>query len=139
MRPVSHILFSPLVGYVGFLATGSFMVALCAAVTTVAMDLDHLVDFFLFSPRPVALNRFLEPGNANTWKRLVFALHGYELMLFLTVISHLTGNAVMWGVTVGAWIHLLMDEYGNRRRHQQTVIPPAFYFFFLPSQPRICS
>lgn len=130
MRPFAHLAVSPLVGTVVYAVSGSWQAGFCAGTATVLMDIDHVIDFLFFSPRPLNLPRFLlAPDSTTTWTRLVYILHSYELMVMMTVISCLAHHVSIWGVTAGMWVHLIMDECGNRQQSKPLTIPALFYFF----------
>ncbi len=134
MRPVVHVG----VGVVGgaLLATlfHSSACGLAFGGTTVLTDLDHAVDYVLFSPPPRTLANFFKRGHCRTWSRLVYALHSYELFLLGACLGFWLDNPVVTAGLLGYGIHLILDEGGNRLPFRPIRIPPLFYFFLF----RLC-
>jgi len=88
MRPSSHVVAAAGLGVPMYLAGTGPVLAGAAALTMVFMDLDHVVDYLLWQPRPLSWKSFFRPGNCADWPCLTFALHGYEWLLFLAAAAY---------------------------------------------------
>ncbi|MEW5775051.1 MAG: hypothetical protein AB1916_16150 [Thermodesulfobacteriota bacterium] len=130
MKPSQHAAAGLAGGAAALLLTGSAEAALAFALSTVLMDLDHVVDYLLFGAPPRTLRRFLAPGDAGVWGRVVFVLHSYELLLVLALFW-MEFDPPQWGgaVLAGMAAHLLMDEWGNRRKGFHLRLPVLYYSF----------
>lgn len=129
MRPAVHVG----VGVVGgALLAGLSRSPACGlvfAAATVLIDLDHAVDYLLFSTTPLTVSNFFKGGHCRTWSRLVFALHSHELFLLAACLGLWLDNSMVLAALLGYGTHLLMDEGGNRLPSRPFRIHPLFYFF----------
>lgn len=97
-------------------------------LASMALDIDHIADYFFFGERPFSVSEFLRPGAPEKWDRIVFLLHSYEFIVLMAAVSFLTGGMIIRAVAAGFAVHLLMDEAGNRMPWRETRISPFFYF-----------
>jgi hypothetical protein len=111
-----------------YAATKSWPLVLGFVVAEVAVDVDHVWDHLLFSPRPLRLATFMQKGIQLTWSRMVYLLHSYELVLMVVWLAWFLKNDVLWGVATGYATHMLIDEVGNRAPWEHTRIHAMFYF-----------
>jgi hypothetical protein len=129
VKPINHICAAAL-GGAGILSFGGgWQTASAFSASTVLLDLDHVVDHWLFSVEPPTVKNFFRRGSPAYWKRIVFPLHSHELFLtaafFLLSANLPVCTAIFWGYA----LHLAMDEIGNRLPGHPVWLHPLFYFF----------
>ncbi len=129
MRPLYHVIAAGAGAVPIYYATGSAELAAFFAVSEVGMDVDHLIDHALWSKRPLDYGRFFEKGVTRTWSRIVFILHGYEIIFLWGVFAWWLNSPPAWAVVMGFSVHLLLDEIGNRLPWEPIRIKWPFYFF----------
>ncbi|MBF0457114.1 MAG: hypothetical protein HQK99_04380 [Nitrospirae bacterium] len=127
MRPVFHIIAAISGSVPVYIATKSLDCALIYGSTVVFIDIDHLLDYVLWNKRPINLKGFLKMGNAGNWSRVLFIMHGYEWLLILIVLDLSFQNIFVYAMTAGYFVHILMDETGNRLPSCRARIKPLFY------------
>jgi hypothetical protein len=128
LRPAVHISVGVAGGALFTVLAHSPACGLVFAASSVLIDLDHAVDHILFSTTPPTLTNFFKRGHCRTLRRLVFALHSYELLLIATFFGLWLDNPLVMATLLGYGIHLLMDEGGNRLPYRRIRIHPLFYF-----------
>lgn len=129
MRPTSHIIAAGIMAAPVYAATSSLELTATFCISSVAMDVDHIVDYMAFGKRPLSATKFFKSGTPSTWSRMIFAAHSYEFILLMLLFSISFSSSVILAVTAGCLAHLLMDEAGNRMPWKKTRIKPFFYFF----------
>jgi len=128
MRPLWYITVAVGLGGVCYQATKNWQFSLTCASAEVLMDLDHVFDHFIWSKHPLSLRKFLSSCNTFTWPRIVLLFHSYELILLLGIISWYFNLFFGYAITLGAIVHIILDEFGNRHLKLPRKIVPAFYF-----------
>ncbi len=128
MRPPYHLLAST-AGIPVYMLTGSIRFAACFCIAEIFMDIDHIIDYIIFSKRPLRVATFLQKENPSTWSHIVFFLHSYEWIFLLIALSVWLKNSILFAVAAGFALHLLLDEIGNRLPSVRTRISIFFYFF----------
>lgn len=130
MRPMAHGVAGVVLGGAVLAWTRDPGLALMTGGSTFLWDLDHAVEYlFHQGSRGASLSHFLGKGQAATWPRLVFLLHGYEWLAGLGVLAWAWASPELTMITLGGAVHLLMDEWGNRRPRNRHRIHALFYFF----------
>ena len=108
--------------------SGSPSLATAVALGGFLIDIDHAVDYLLFNRQwdlhPGKFLRYYLEGRA---KRVVLALHSWELFALLAAIAWWTGWLLLWGYLVGAAMHLFLDIVFNGKFLPKNII--AFYSF----------
>lgn len=138
MRPVNHVMAAGICAIPYYVLTGSGASAALFAVAAVAIDIDHLVDYILWNKRPLSIAGFFEQGSLLRGRYLVFFLHSYEWMLVLYALSWLTDSPELFAITNGFFMHLLLDELGNRLPSVSTRINAPFYFIIYRIKMGFC-
>jgi hypothetical protein len=100
------------------------MAASCLA-SGVLIDLDHVVDFHLFSGERFSIANFFSWCNECRWQRITLIFHSYELFGILCAVAYYLDSAVLRGMVWGAGLHLLLDQLGNPGTFR---LSPWFYF-----------
>ncbi|MBF0386133.1 MAG: hypothetical protein HQL27_09750 [Candidatus Omnitrophica bacterium] len=128
MRPAGHLILSGLLFLGFYYFSRSFVLSFSLALAQVAVDIDHLVDYIIFAPRPLSIKKFFTKGNPLTWRRIVFFLHGWEWVLILFLICIKINNSFLWVVSLGYFIHLCLDTTVNRFTYKMLKLDKYFYF-----------
>jgi hypothetical protein len=89
------------------------------------IDLDHFADFLIFSREPFSIRNFFSWCYDSRWKRMTVMLHSYELIATLAAAAHYLGNPLLKGITLGAALHLLLDQSANIKGAR---LSPWYYF-----------
>ncbi|MBI4689203.1 MAG: hypothetical protein HY754_02880 [Nitrospirae bacterium] len=129
MRPIDHVISAGIYVIPYYSLTNSLKYTALFAVAAVAMDIDHAIDYILWNKRPLSIARFFERGSLLKGSYLVFFLHGYEWMLLLYILSWWTNSPEIFAITNGFFMHLMIDEIGNRLPSAPNRINIPFYFF----------
>jgi hypothetical protein len=124
MKTSAHISTSALLAAAVYAYSRSVPEATSCLVSGVLIDLDHLVDFHLFSGERFSIANFFSWCNEARWQRIILILHSYELFGILCVVAYYLNSAVLRGVVWGAGLHLLLDQLGNLRTFR---LSPWFY------------
>ena len=110
--------------------SGSLSLATAVALGGFLIDIDHAVDYLLFNRQwdlhPGKFLRYYLEGRA---KRVVLALHSWELFALLAGIAWWTGWLLLWGYLVGAAMHLFLDIVfnGPPRLRRASKVLAAFF------------
>jgi hypothetical protein len=108
--------------------TGDATLTAGIAVGGFLIDVDHAIDYVL-----VERQRDLRPGTFLRYylegrtRRLVLALHSYELFALLAVAAWWSGAVWLWGYLAGGLMHLALDLLFNGELMPRSIVP--FYCF----------
>ncbi|MBI2161521.1 MAG: hypothetical protein HYU25_14285 [Candidatus Rokubacteria bacterium] len=126
MSPGGHLVTTAVAGGVALAATGSVSLAAGIAVGGFLIDVDHAVDYVTIERRreitPAAFLRYYTAARA---RRVVLALHSYELFLALAVLAWWLDSAWLAGYLAGGAMHLALDIVFNGRLTPKNIF--AFY------------
>jgi len=128
MRPAWHVAAGIGLGGVIYQVSASWQLASVSAATEVFMDLDHALEHILRSDRPFCVKTFFSRNNSLDWPKIVFAFHAYEWVIVLAALSAYYDLPVMSAAALGAAVHLILDEIGNRRFMSPGHLAAGFYF-----------
>jgi hypothetical protein len=108
--------------------TGDAVLTAGIAVGGFLIDLDHAVDYVLFEGqrdlRPGVFLRYYLEGRT---RRVVLALHSYELFALIAAAAWWTGTVWLWGYLLGGLMHLTLDLIFNGELTPRSIVP--FYSF----------
>ena len=108
--------------------TGSLPLTAGVAAGGFLIDVDHAIDYVLFERqrdlRPGAFLRYYVSGRV---KRLVLALHSYELFALLALAAGWWSSVPLWGYLLGGAMHLALDIRFNGQLTPKSIV--AFYSF----------
>lgn len=128
MSPGGHLVTSAVAAGAALAATGSLPLTVGVAVGGFLIDVDHAVDYVLVERRreltPGAFLRYYTEGRA---RRVVLALHSYELFLALGALAWWLDSAWLTGYLAGGLMHLALDVHFNGRLTPKNIF--AFYSF----------
>jgi hypothetical protein len=104
MMPPGHIAISLSIGGVLWLLTRSVPSVLVSLLVGVLMDLDHILDYYLWLVK-------------EDRQRLFLLLHGYELFPPILIAAILLGwHPLLLAGALAFLAHLLTDQFSNRAR-----------------------
>jgi hypothetical protein len=92
------------------------------------IDVDHAFDYVVFERqrdlRPGAFLRYYLEGRT---RRVVLALHSYELFALIALTAWWTDAVWLWGYLLGGLMHLTLDLIFNGEITPKSIVP--FYSF----------
>lgn len=98
-----------------YAATGSQTAAAASWLSGVFIDLDHVADYLAFSGERFSIARFFSWCEEDGGRAAVFWLHSWELLVLLLMTAAWLRADALFGLVLGAGVHLAMDQVGNRR------------------------
>jgi hypothetical protein len=108
--------------------TGDGVLTAAIAAGGFLIDLDHAVDYVVFERqrdlRPGAFLRYYLEGRT---RRVVLALHSYELFALLAFAAWWSDAVWLWGYLIGGLMHLTLDLIFNGELTPRSIVP--FYSF----------
>ena len=124
MSPGGHLVTTALACGAVHALTGSAALTAGLAAGGFLIDVDHVVDYVLVERcrdlRPSAFLRYYLGGQA---KRIVLALHSYELLALLALLAWVTNSEVGWGYVLGMLLHLPLDIVFNGKLVSRSLVP----------------
>ncbi len=124
MSPGGHLVTTALTCGAVHALTGSTPLVAGIAAGGFLIDVDHVVDYLLVERRrdltPAAFLRYYLGGQA---KRIVLALHSYELLAVLALLAWLGNSEIGWGYVLGMLLHLPLDIVFNGRLVSVSLVP----------------
>ena len=104
--------------------TGSVPLTAGVALGGFLIDVDHAIDYVtLESRRDLRPAAFLEHYAEQRHRRVLLALHSYELLALLVLLAWLSNAAWLWGYVLGMSLHLPLDIVFNGRRLGRNLVP----------------
>jgi hypothetical protein len=108
--------------------TGDATATAAVAAGGFFIDVDHAVDYVVFERqrdlRPGVFLRYYLEGRT---RRVVLALHSYELFALIALAAWWTGAVWLWGYLLGGLMHLALDLIFNGELTPRSIVP--FYSF----------
>jgi hypothetical protein len=128
MSPGGHLITTTAACAVTQATLGSWPLTAAVGVGGFLIDIDHVVDYVLFERgRRLTPAAFLRHYVEGRTRRVVLALHSYELFLALLVAAWWTASIPFQGYLMGALMHLALDVIWNGRLTPRSIT--AFYSF----------
>ena len=128
MSPGRHLVTTAVACGTAAAITGDALLTAGVAFGGFLIDVDHAVDYVVFERqrdlRPGAFLRYYLEGRT---RRVVLALHSYELFALATVAAWWTGAVWLWGYLLGGAMHLILDLIFNGELTPRSIVP--FYSF----------
>ena len=100
---------------------------MAALLSGIFIDLDHLIDFLIFSKERFLLRDLLKWCETD-WERSIFPFHSWEAYLIFALFTYYLPHPAQFGLLLGCGLHLLLDQIGNRYFLKHDSIRPLFYF-----------
>ena len=111
MRPEYHVIASTVASAALYATTGSLPAAVACAVSGVAIDGDHVLDYMVeygprFQPR-----HFFDVWRHGALHRAFLVCHSWELVIILGIAGwFVSAGGILLGLFVGLGHHLLLDQ-----------------------------
>jgi hypothetical protein len=116
--PKWHILASAILAVMVFKVTNSPAAAVACFISGTAIDLDHVLDYYLYSGR-LSLNPSEISGFYQDFGKVIVVLHSYELLVVGAVAAYmLEANLLFVGAATGFMGHMLMDTLAYEMKPQ---------------------
>jgi hypothetical protein len=112
-----------------YTATSSVEMASAALFVGIFLDIDHIIDFFLFSGERYSIRGFTSWYYEGRWQRLILIFHSYELYALFGLVVYYNPHPVLLSIFWSVGLHLILDQIGNRYLIKAFIISPWFYFF----------
>src|SRR2546426_7289674 len=126
MSPGGHLVTTAIAGGAVLASTGSIPLTAGVVAGGFLIDADHLVDYVLVERRreltPAAFLRHYTEGHT---RRVVLALHSYEVFLALATLAWWLDSPWLAGYLAGGAMHLGLDIVFNGRLTPRNIF--AFY------------
>lgn len=116
-----HLIVAAIGAGLVYLYSGSLFYAALFATAGVLIDLDHLIDYFIYYKRGFDLKKFFRNHCLVSGKMYVF-LHSWELVLIIFVLGGALGSYGVLIFAAGLAVHVLSDSIMRRN---------ALLYFFL--------
>jgi hypothetical protein len=112
-----------------YAGTSSVEMASSALFVGIFLDLDHIIDFFIFSGERFSIKGFTSWCYEGRWNKLILMFHSYELFTIYSFLVYKYPNPILLGILCGMGLHLTLDQLGNRHLIKAFTISKWFYFF----------
>ena len=123
VSPGGHLVTTALACGAVHALTGSPALTAGLAAGGFLIDVDHVVDYVLVERRrdlrPSAFLRYYLGGEA---RRMVLALHSYELLAVLALLAWVTNSELGWGYVLGMLLHLPLDIVFNGKLVSRSLV-----------------
>jgi hypothetical protein len=128
MSPGGHAITTGIASAAAACVHPSLPLAIGIVIGGFLIDVDHVVDYVLVDRqrnlRPSAFLRYYLEGRP---RRVVLALHSYELFAILIALAWWLHSSLLWGYALGGLMHLAFDIRFNGELLPDNVL--AFYSF----------
>lgn len=128
MSPGGHLVTTAAACAAAAVTTGDGALTAAVAVGGFLIDVDHAFDYVVFERqrdlRPGAFLRYYLEGRT---RRVVLALHSYELFALLALAAWWSNASWLWGYLLGGLMHLGLDLIFNGELAPRSIVP--FYSF----------
>jgi len=104
----AHVLSASVFCAIIYSASGKLSYAAAFLMGAVFIDLDHLIDSFLFSKTKFNLKDFFSASHINSGK-VYLILHSWELIFVLFLVSYTLNSAQLFIFACGLTLHLTID------------------------------
>ena len=128
MSPGGHLVTTAIACGTAAAITGDVVLTAAVAVGGFLIDVDHALDYVVFERqrdlRPGAFLRYYLEGRT---RKVVLALHSYELFALIAAVAWWSDAAWLWGYLLGGLMHLALDLTFNGELTPRSIVP--FYSF----------
>lgn len=129
MTTTAHTIASVVLAAGIYKATSSVEMASAALFVGIFLDIDHIIDFFIFSGERFSISGFTSWCYEGRWNKLILMFHSYELFALYSLLVYNFPNPILLGILCGMGLHLILDQVGNRHLIKAFTISKWFYFF----------
>ena len=113
MRLHEHTAIAAVAGGAVYGITKSPVFAASTFLSSIFIDLDHFVDYFLNVAVRIDVKDFFRRCTDYSMKRFYVPLHSYELIALLAAVTLSGGGDIVRGILAGFTVHLAADLSGN--------------------------
>ena len=113
IKPQHHLYVSTAAAGVLYLVTNSFLSSLGCILSGVFIDIDHFLEFFLFSNEKLSPSNFVKFYANIRYKKAYVLFHSYELIVIVWYFTVKSGNNFFFGISIGYTLHLFFDLIYN--------------------------
>ncbi|MFH2220421.1 MAG: hypothetical protein ABII68_12295 [Pseudomonadota bacterium] len=131
MKTSIHVYSSAILSGTIYALTQSTQMTVSAFVSSVFIDLDHVLDFLVFSGERFSIKGFFSWFDDTRWEKVTLLFHSYEVYLILCIITFLYPNNILIGILLGCGLHLALDQIGLRSFGLRLDVKPAPMYYFL--------
>ena len=128
VSPGGHLVTTAVACVTAVAISGDPVLAAGIAAGGFLIDIDHAVDYVVFERqrdlRPGVFLRYYLEGRT---RRVVLALHSYELFALLAIVASWSNATWLWGYLIGGMMHLTLDAIFNGELTPRSILP--FYSF----------
>jgi hypothetical protein len=128
MSPGGHLVTTAVVCGATAAVSGDAVLTAAVAAGGFFIDVDHAFDYVVFERqrdlRPGAFLRYYLEGRT---RRVVLALHSYELFALVALAAWWSDAVWLWGYLLGGLMHLTLDLIFNGELTPRSIVP--FYSF----------
>jgi hypothetical protein len=128
MSPGGHLVTTAVVCGATAAVSGDAVLTAAIAVGGFFIDVDHAFDYVVFErQRDLRPGTFLRYYLEGRTRRVVLALHSYELFALIALAAWWTDAVWLWGYLAGGLMHLTLDLIFNGELTPRSIVP--FYSF----------
>lgn len=128
MKAKAHVYSASIQGGMVYLLSQSMEVAIITFLSGVFVDLDHVLDYFIFSRDKFTIKKLFSRYDDTEWEKVSLIFHSFELYLILAIITYYFSNNILLGLTYGIGLHLLLDQLWNCHLRSRFRLFHWFYF-----------
>ena len=108
-----HLYTSTALGGILYAVTRSWQLAVSSFLSGVFIDIDHILDFLLFSDEKFSVKNLFSWCCSGRWKKITLLLHSYEIYFILIIIAYYFPSEILLGILFGAGLHMILDQARN--------------------------
>jgi len=109
MMPQYHFIISLFLAFILFYFFGSPLASLLCFLSGFLLDMDHLLDFWIYK-RKITFSKEIFQEFYKNWDKEVVLLHSVELIIPLWIFAYLTRYYLLsFAITIGFISHLILD------------------------------
>ncbi len=128
MKASAHFYSSCLLGGIVYTFSQSLVITVVASLSTILVDIDHALDFLIFSAEKFSIKNLFVWCEQAKWERVTLIFHSYELYFLLGVIAYYFPSDILKGLMLGLGMHFLLDQIWNCHLRKDYHLTPWFYF-----------
>ena len=123
MKVREHVISSIPIGVGFYLLSRSIPATVACVFSTILIDVDHLIDYFLTFGLKLRIKDFFQATRDLRYRKFHLFFHSYELLFLLLFIFAFNRNRILLGFITGLGVHLLFDQCYNPVK--------SFSYFFI--------
>lgn len=108
-----HLYTSTLLGGVLYAVTRSWQIAVSSILSGIFIDIDHILDFLLFSGEKFSVKSMFSWCHEGRWRKVTLLLHSYEIYFILIIVTYYFPSEILMGILFGTGLHMILDQARN--------------------------